>query len=184
MLHRRLDKIVYSQICSKSHFTEWLESSKFYNKSLYKMSRWHFHIKTVDGFEIWGSMNIWLKIGEIRNQSTKFSLNFWPKPLPKKICARPWNVTVNKIPLPWKSMNRHMIALLQGDTVISSSMFFLTELYSLKHHAKLTIETPMEKIWAVSIPRRAKSNLTVPSGKKDQIYDECWKTNYCEISIL
>lgn len=53
--------------------------------------------------------------------------------------------------------------LLQGDTVMSRSMFFLTELYSLKHQARLTMDTLMEKICAVSIPLSAKSILRVPS---------------------
>ena len=38
----------------------------------------------------------------------------------------------------------------QGETVMSKSMFFLTEWYSEKHHAKLTMEHPMEKICADS----------------------------------
>lgn len=52
----------------------------------------------------------------------------------------------------------------QGDTVMSKSMFFLTELYSLKHQARLTMEMQMEKIWAVSIPLSWKSILKVPSS--------------------
>ena len=37
-----------------------------------------------------------------------------------------------------------------GLTVISKSMFFLTEWYSEKHHAKLIMEVAMEAIWTVS----------------------------------
>lgn len=61
-------------------------------------------------------------------------------------------------------MNRHMMILEHGETVMSSSMFLRTELYSEKHQARDTTEAPMEMICAVSIAFRAKSIFTVPSS--------------------
>ena len=48
-------------------------------------------------------------------------------------------------------MNRHMMILLHGETVMSRSMFLRTELYSLKHQARLMMDAQMEMIWAVSM---------------------------------
>ena len=49
-----------------------------------------------------------------------------------------------------------MIALEHGETVTSKSMFFRTELYSEKHHAKLTTEETIEINWADSMLERLK----------------------------
>ena len=59
----------------------------------------------------------------------------------------------------WSNMYKHIIILEHGDSVISSSMFFLVELYSLKHQARLTIEMPIENNWAVSMLFSWKSTL-------------------------
>ena len=56
-------------------------------------------------------------------------------------------------------MYKHIIILEHGDSVMSSSMFFLVELYSLKHQARLTIEMPIENNWAVSMLFSWKSTL-------------------------
>ena len=48
------------------------------------------------------------------------------------------------IALTWSSMYRHIIILEHGDSVMSRSIFFLVELYSLKHHARLTMDIPIE----------------------------------------
>ena len=53
-------------------------------------------------------------------------------------------------------MKNHMIALEHGETVTSKSIFFRTELYSEKHHAKLTIEVTIEINWADSMLERLK----------------------------
>jgi hypothetical protein len=52
----------------------------------------------------------------------------------------------------WSNMYKHIIILEHGDSVMSSSMFFLVELYSLKHQARLTIEMPIE-IFGFKVPR-------------------------------
>ena len=62
-------------------------------------------------------------------------------------------------------MKKHMTTREHGDTVMSRSMFFRTELYSLKHQAKLMTEAAMEKICAVSMLFRAKSKRMVPSSE-------------------
>ena len=59
----------------------------------------------------------------------------------------------------WSNMYKHIIILEHGDSVMSSSMFFLVELYSLKHQARLTIEMPIENNWAVSMLFSWKSTL-------------------------
>ena len=59
----------------------------------------------------------------------------------------------------WSNMYKHIIILEHGDSVMSSSMFFLVELYSLKHQARLTIEIPIENNWAVSMLFSWKSTL-------------------------
>ena len=53
-------------------------------------------------------------------------------------------------------MKNHIIALEHGETVTSKSMFFRTELYSEKHHAKLTTEVTIEINWADSMLERLK----------------------------
>ena len=59
----------------------------------------------------------------------------------------------------WSNMYKHIIILEHGDSVMSSSMFFLVELYSLKHQARLTMEMPIENNWAVSMLFSWKSTL-------------------------
>ena len=53
-------------------------------------------------------------------------------------------------------MKNHIIALEHGETVTSKSIFFRTELYSEKHHAKLTMEVTIETNWADSMLERVK----------------------------
>ena len=71
----------------------------------------------------------------------------------------------------WSNMYKHIIILEHGDSVMSSSMFFLVELYSLKHQARLTIEMPIENNWAVSMLFSWKSTLHQKNNDK-QFYLE------------
>ena len=66
----------------------------------------------------------------------------------------------------WSNMYKHIIILEHGDSVMSSSMFFLVELYSLKHQARLTIEMPIENNWAVSMLFSWKSTLDQKNKSK------------------